>query len=279
VATAAPARARVASGTLAAGSVTLDDAGQLVHELLAAPPRLSLWRAPTDNDRIAGAAAQWREWGVDNLTRTVQSVARDGDATVVRSEERTASGIAVQHEQRFRAMAGGGVAVEERVDIPEALSDLARVGVVMETVPGLEQTEWFGRGPIETYPDRRRGAPIARWHSTVSDEYVPYVRPQENGGHNDVRWLELSDGKGRGFRIATDRPRQVSATHFRAADLAAAKHDVELTPCPETVIHLDVAHRGLGTASCGPDTLPEYLVCAGTYEWSWTIAPLGPNHL
>ncbi len=69
----------------------------------------------------------------------------------------------------------------------------------------------------------------------------------------------------------------MSATHFRAEDLAAAKHDVELKPRPETVIHLDAAHRGLGTASCGPDTLPEYLVGPGTYEWSWTIAPLGPR--
>jgi beta-galactosidase len=67
----------------------------------------------------------------------------------------------------------------------------------------------------------------------------------------------------------------VSATHFRAADLASATHDVELTPRPETVIHLDVAHRGLGTASCGPDTLPQYLVGPGTYNWSWTITPLG----
>jgi len=279
VAAASPARPREVAGAAAAGSVTLDDAGLLVHELLSAPPRLYLWRAPTDNDRIAGLAAQWQDWGVDNLTRTLQSVTRGGDATVVRSEERTASGIAVQHEQRFQALAGGGVSVEERVTIPEALSDLARVGVVMEGVPGLEQTEWFGRGPVETYPDRRRGAPIARWRSTVADEYMPYVRPQENGGHSDVRWFELSDGKGRGFRLTTDRPRQVSATHFRAADLAAAKHDVELTPRPETVIHLDVAHRGLGTASCGPDTLPEYLVGSGTYEWSWTVAPLGPNHL
>jgi beta-galactosidase len=108
----------------------------------------------------------------------------------------------------------------------------------------------------------------------VTEEYVAYVRPQENGGHTDVRWLELSDGAGRGFRITTDEPRQVSATHFRAQDLAAAKHDIELTPRAETVIHLDVAHRGLGTASCGPDTLPEYRVGPGTYRWSWLITPL-----
>jgi beta-galactosidase len=65
----------------------------------------------------------------------------------------------------------------------------------------------------------------------------------------------------------------VSALHYRAADLAAATHDVELTPRAETVVHLDAAHRGLGTASCGPDTLPEYLVGPGIYRWSWTLRP------
>jgi beta-galactosidase len=161
--------------------------------------------------------------------------------------------------------------------IPEELADLARVGVVLEATPGLEQTEWFGRGPVEAYPDRWHGSPVARWRSTVADEYVPYVKPQENGGHADIRWLELSDGAGRGFRIVADEPRNMSATHFRASDLAAAKHDVELTPRPETVIHLDVAHRGLGTASCGPDTLAKYLVIPGTYRWSWAIVPLGSD--
>jgi beta-galactosidase len=258
------------------GKVALDDAGLLVHEFLAETPRLSLWRAPTDNDRISGLADQWRKWGVDELTRTLRSIRREGDVTVVESDERTSSGIVVAHEQRLRALVGGGVAVEEKVTIPEALSDLARVGVVMEAVPGLEQTEWFGRGPVESYPDRRRGAPIARWRSTVTAEHVPYVRPQESGGHNGVRWLELSDGAGRGFRISTDEPRQISATHYRAADLAVARHDVELTPRAETVICVDGAHRGLGTASCGPDTLPEYLVGPGTYRWTWQIAPLGP---
>jgi beta-galactosidase len=257
------------------GTVSLDEAGLLVHELLAVPPRLALWRAPTDNDRIAGLAVQWRDLGVDDLTRVLRAVRRESDATVVQSDERTAGGVVVPHEQRFRAMAGGGVLVEETVTIPEQLADLARVGVVMEAVPGLEQTEWFGRGPVESYPDRWHGSPVSRWRSTVADDYVPYVRPQENGGRNAVRWLELSDGSGRGFRLAFDRPCQVSATHYRAVDLASARHDVELISRPETIIHMDIAHRGLGTASCGPDTLPEYRVGPGTYTWSWLIAPLG----
>ena len=63
-------------------------------------------------------------------------------------------------------------------------------------------------------------------------------------------------------------------THFRAADLAAATHREELAPRAETIIHLDAAHRGIGTASCGPDTLAAYLVPTGTHTWSWTIVPV-----
>jgi beta-galactosidase len=267
-------------GSLVLGSpngdtVGLDEDGLLVHELLAVSPRLALWRAPTDNDRIVGLAAQWRDWGVDNLTRTVRSILRHGDATIVESDEITGGGIVVPHEQRFRAIEGGGVLVDETVTIPEQLADLARVGVVMEAVAGLEQTEWFGRGPVENYPDRWHGSPVSRWRSSATENHVPYGRPQENGGRSGVRWMEISDGKGRGFRLASDRPCQVSASHYRAVDLAAARHDVELIPRPETIVHLDVAHRGLGTASCGPDTLPQYLVGPGTYAWSWSIAPLG----
>ena len=104
-----------------------------------------------------------------------------------------------------------------------------------------------------------------------------YARPQENGGHADVRWVELRDDAGRGLRLGFGRPSQVSVTHFRAADLDAAGHDAELLPVAGSVIQLDAAHRGLGTASCGPDTLPEYLVGPGTYRWSWTIEPLGDH--
>jgi beta-galactosidase len=249
----------------------LDAEGRLLHPLLAAPPQLSLWRAPTDNDRIGGMGAAWRASGLDHLERRHLSTDRDGTATVVRSEVRTGAGITVPHEVRYMRLADGGVLVEESVVIPGELTDLPRVGTVLEVAAGLEELEWFGSGPHETYPDRKRSGLIGRWQSSVTEQYVPYIRPQENGGHADVRWLRLSDGGERAIRIALGRPGQVSATHFHEADLAAATHDVELTPRPETIVHLDAAHRGLGTASCGPDTLPEYLVGPGTYRWSWSL--------
>jgi beta-galactosidase len=91
-----------------------------------------------------------------------------------------------------------------------------------------------------------------------------------------VRWISLADSAGNGLRITLDRPRQVNVSRFRAADLAAAAHHGELVPRSVAVVHLDAAHRGLGTASCGPDTLPQYLVGPGTYRWSWTLGPIAP---
>jgi beta-galactosidase len=94
-------------------------------------------------------------------------------------------------------------------------------------------------------------------------------------GHADVRWLEVRDASGNGQRIEMERPLHVSASRFRAADLSDATQVDELRPRAETIVHLDAAHRGVGTASCGPDTLPEHIVPTGEINWSWSISPLG----
>ncbi|HEY8439454.1 MAG TPA: glycoside hydrolase family 2 TIM barrel-domain containing protein, partial [Candidatus Limnocylindrales bacterium] len=181
----------VAGGLAGAGvDAPVDDEGRIVHPCLASSPELSLWRAPTDNDRIGGMAARWRAAGLDRLSRRPGSVQRgDGEATVV-AEIPTPGGAVVRHERTVRTTTDGFV-VSERVIVPDGLDDLARVGVVLETVPGFEHATWQGRGPHECYPDRKRGARLGRWESAVSELAVPYARPQENGGRADVRRLEL----------------------------------------------------------------------------------------
>ncbi|NUO42239.1 MAG: DUF4981 domain-containing protein, partial [Streptomyces sp.] len=254
-----------------AASVEIDADGLLVHPLLSAAPALSLWRAPTDNDELGGMAVRWRAWGLDALVRKVVEVRRDGDQVTVLAEYAAEVGV-VRHVQVFTPVEGG-VRIEESAELPDALADVARVGSVFETVPGLDLMEWYGPGPWESYPDRRT-APVGLHSVPVDELFTPYLRPQESGGRNGVRHFRLSAPDATGLAVALDEPRQVSVTRYRAADLSAVAHHDQLVPRPGCVVHLDAAHRGLGTASCGPDTFPSYLVAPGVHRWSWTLSVL-----
>jgi beta-galactosidase len=256
--------------------VSLDAEGLLLHPLLASAPRLALWRAPTDNDRIPGFADRWSELGLDATVRRLLGVERTGSATVVTADVVTGAGHAVRHVQELALLPGGAVLVTETAHVPGELDDLPRVGTVLELPADVgDAVTWFGGGPHETYPDRRAAAEVGRWTARVGDLFTPYVRPQESGGRHGVRWFSVGGGTGPGLVVHLDEPRQVSLTHHRAHDLARATHADELVPRDGTVVHVDAAHRGLGTASCGPDTLPRYLVGPGTYRWSYTLAGTG----
>ena len=272
---------------VSATPVELDDEGLLVHPALAGGPRLSLWRAPTDNDRIGAMAARWDDLGLPSIPRALIGIERDGSGTVVRAEYCPSRGAPIRHRQVLTGVSIGdrtGVLIEETVEIPAGLDDLPRVGSVFETVPGFSWSDWFGSGWAETYPDRCAAGEVG-WFSTAADSwYTPYLRPQENGGRHAVRWLQLSDAEppsskpavvrssSRRLGVHLDQPRQVSVTRYRAADLAAATHPDELVAQPGYVVHVDAAHRGLGTASCGPDTLPQYLFGPGSYRWSYLLS-------
>ena len=184
-----------------AAAFELDREGYLVHPLLAAPPRLSLWRAPTDNDRFGGLAAAWSAQGLADPRPGSAEVERHGPVTQVHRDVHVGRSV-VRHSQAITSLRGGGLHVAEEAVIPDELSDLPRVGTVLELGPGLEQVEWFGLGPHECYPDRKRAGLVGRWRSTVSELFTPYVRPQEAGGRAEVRWLELRGLDGRGVRLA-----------------------------------------------------------------------------
>jgi beta-galactosidase len=263
------------SANLADGSepVALDADGHLEHPALAVAPRLSLWRAPTDNDRISGLGHTWQQSGLANPLEGPPQVSRDGATVRVDRDIRVGQSV-VRCQQVFSAGADGSVHAVERADIPPELDDLPRVGTVLELAAGPEALEWFGLGPHETYPDRKRSGLMGRWRSTVSEQLTPYVMPQEAGGHADVRWIELRDPSGAGWRLTMGRPMQVSVSHYRAADVDVATHVEELAPRAETIIHIDAIHRGLGTASCGPDTTDPFRCEPGTYTWEWSIEPL-----
>ena len=133
---------------------------------------------------------------------------------------------------------------------------------------------WYGRGPHENYVDRNTGAPMGTWQSTVADEYVPYIMPQAHGNKTDVRWLELADDAGAGQRTglriesADGQPLQTTVSHFTADDLWQATHTNQLRPHDEITLEIDHRQKGVGGASCGPDTLEKYQIAPGKFRFA-----------
>jgi len=250
----------------------VDEHGQIILPYGIVAPSVSLWRAPTDNDRIGHIAAKWERYGVREISRTDCLVQQSSTSIKVTNTWQTSTGINFKHTQLITPVVGG-FHVKESVTVPKAFDDLARVGTVFELDGSLSELLYFGTGAHETYPDRKIGR-VGRYVSTVAAQYIPYVRPQENGGHTAVRWFEVVNAQGSGLRFVMGKPAQVSVTPNRAEELADATHDVEVQPCGNTVVHIDTAHRGVGTASCGPDTLEKYLIKTGLHTWEWTVTSI-----
>jgi beta-galactosidase len=259
--------------------------------LLAAAPRLSLWRAPTDNDGVKqgptsvvlGVRRKWLAWGLDRLRDELEVafvVDLPNGARELRAERRWVGADAAQpirERERIRVLPGGDVWFEHVVEIPAPYDDLPRVGVELALAPGFEKVEWLGLGPHECYRDRRAAAVVGRWASRVDAFFEPYVVPQEHGNRCDVRWVAFRAGGGPALLLVPPRGGEFSASHFTAADLYAAKHAGELVRRPETIVHLDHWNRGLGTASCGPDTLPRHRIGSGTHRFAWRLRAYDPK--
>jgi beta-galactosidase len=250
----------------------VDEHGQIILPYGIVAPSVSLWRAPTDNDRIGHIATKWERYGVREISRTDCLVQQSPTSIKVTNTWQTSTGVNFKHTQLITPVVGG-FNVKESVTVPKAFDDLARVGTLFELEGSLNELVYFGTGAHETYPDRKIGR-IGRYVSTVAAQYIPYVRPQENGGHTAVRWFELVNAQGNGLRFVMGKPAQVSVTPNRDADLADSTHDVEVKPCGNTVVHIDAAHRGVGTASCGPDTLDKYIIKTGVHTWEWTVTSI-----
>ena len=251
-------------------------------QLLGIGPALDFWRAPTDND-IRGALREWRRARVAQLGERVDGVTwseEDGGRAlqvVVRGRIAPPSlAWGIDCTYRYTVMPDGGVGVEvegkptgERVP-----ATLPRVGLVLTLPGGLDQVAWFGRGPGESYPDSLRASRFGLFRRTVDDLYFPYVFPQENGNRSDVSWATFSHPLGHGLRVAGAPRFNFSAHRFTAHDLAASRHAGELTARHEISLHLDLAQHGLGSASCGPDVLPEYQLRTAPFAFTVRLAPL-----
>ena len=250
------------------------------RNLLRRGPLLNVWRAPTDNDGLkllteAGKPlARWLGLGLDRVTHQLRQI---------RIAERGVDGITVEvvhalsgrdqwedftHTQRFTLSETGDLMVENLVTLGKGIDDIPRVGISLILDPALEELTWFGRGPWDNYPDRKAGAPVGHWRSTVTGQYVPYIMPQEHGHKCDTRSLLLADPRGFGLEVIGCPTFEFSALHLSDEQLFRATHTTDIMPREEVFLNLDTAHRGLGTLSCGPDTLPRYRLLDREYRFT-----------
>lgn len=264
-----------------AGMLTDFEAG--FGNVLRRGPLLNVWRAPIDNDGFKlwdepdTRLARWTELGLPHLScqlLRIRLVSRCDQAATVEIVH-AASGRGrwddFRHEQRYTLSGTGELLVENTVRLGNGIADIPRTGVSLVLEPAFEQLTWFGRGPWENYSDRKAGAVLSLWTSSVADQYVPYIMPQENGHKCDVRWLTLGDDRGSRLRILGHQSVEFSALHLSDDDLFRACHTADLIPREEIYLNIDGKHRGLGTDQCGPDTPKTCRLLERDYRFTYSL--------
>lgn len=161
------------------------------------------------------------------------------------------------------------VKVDLIFDIDPSIPALPRIGVETIISHTFESITWIGEGPQETYPDRKTGAFLGTYKHSIPELYVPYIVPQENGNRMGTRFLCI-ESKTEKMQIISENPIHFSASCFTPENMLKATHTYQLKNTLKEkeywTLHLDVAQRGVGTATCGPDTRPEYWVQGGLYK-------------
>jgi len=177
-------------------------------------------------------------------------------------------------EYRYSILGSGELDVEVHVQPQVDVPFLPRCGVQLVLPEGYEQFTWYGRGPHETYSDRKEGARIGVYRGSVDDQYVPYIVPEENGNKEDVRWVALSRDGGAGLlALAASSLLSVSAHHYTTDNLTAARPTFALRRIPAIVLNLDYAQSGLGSASCGPGRLEKYQLKLVELRFGFRLRP------
>ena len=257
-------------------------------ELIRAGLVENYFRAPTDFDLLMGnppaSIHKWRAAGLDRFVRNVRLVRfSQPDAAQVQmlvctrfSAPENDSGI--ESQLLYRVYGNGEVAVENTVQIDENMPYLPRIGLELRLPGNMDQFTWYGRGPHENYVDRKRSALMGQYHSTVSDQYVPYVFPSECGGKEDVRWLALTETIGTGVMVIGLAPLHVDALHFSIQNLTDARHGYDLISRDEVILHLDGWHMGVGgDDGWAASVHPEFLLHPGRYQFGFRLHPIQPG--
>ena len=265
---------RTQKGFLAEGNyrAVLDESGMLCSlqragELLRAPVRVSLWRAPTDNDIYA--RQRWEKSRLQQAKFFPKERTANGN-------EVTCSGVIVAGMvEPIADMAltysffRDKISVRLRVQRRAWVEDFPRVGLLFPLEKELRNVTWFGRGRGEAYEDRTLACPTGLYKSVVREMYVPYVRPQENGSHCGSRCVALSGG-GRTVAFRSETDFSFCASPYTAEDFRP--HQFEMRESDDVNLYLDYRMSGLGSHSCGPELDQKYRITEQDIVFSFEIS-------
>ena len=263
-------RFRYVFSRMAGGFTSMVVDGQ---EQLAQPMKLSLWRAPTDNDRNIkvywGSYNVWQGENLDKLFHKCYECSAENGRLFLRGSLAGVSRRPFFHYDLHVAVdQTGRVYVELRGDVEEKVCWLPRFGYEFAMPPENAAFRYFGYGPSESYCDMHHGSTVGMYESTAENEYVPYVRPQEHGNHFGTRLLEI--GK---LRFESRQAFEVNVSRYSACQLDAAEHTDELQSDGMTHVRVDYKVTGLGSNSCGPELAEKYRLTEKNICFAFCMSP------
>jgi beta-galactosidase len=228
---------------------------------LAEPLRYSLWRAPIDNDiftsREAPPFPMWQKHWLDRIYDRVDAVEYD-DGSLVATGSLGGRNVppAAKYRTTYRVFDDGTIDVEVRVSVGEQIPYLPRFGVELCFAEHFERARYYGLGPGQNYRDMRLSALLGLWDQPIDEMGMRYVKPQENGARGEVRHLTLTSEHCAVHVSPSDgRPLRFNVSRNTVKEVERARTYPELEPRVGTVLYLDYAQNGVGSAACGP-TLP-----------------------
>ena len=255
-------------------------------ELIKKGLQANFWRPPNDNDLGNGMPARCKIWKdaclvpenfqVKTVTPQIIEVTINSKVSAGKSAYQTT----------YRIYGSGDIMVQNQftVDKSQKLPELPRFGMNLQMPKGFTNMQWYGRGPHESYWDRKTGAAIGLYKGNVWAQYHPYVRPQETGNKTDTRWVALQNKQGFGLAVFGQSVLSCSAYQFANSDLDHVssliynRHTTDVVPRNLVTLNIDYKQMGLGgDNSWGARTHKEYTLPAQDYNYSFRIRPFGKN--
>ncbi len=243
--------------------------------LLQKPVQINLWRAPTDNDQ--GIKREWYRARYDrikprayrmNWQRAENRIDITADLSIGAVSLQKAADICI----RWSVFADGRIGVRLDVRKDPSFPPFPRFGLRFFLDKAFDQVTYFGLGPQESYPDKRRAASHGLYSGSVKDQHEDYLMPQENGSHADCDFVTLKNGES-AFSVAAEKPFSFNVSPYTQEELTTKGHAYELEESGCTVLCVDYRMNGIGSNSCGPALLPKYRFDETEFTFSFFIIP------